>query len=78
MPTGEKLAFLGEAVERNDGPTIAALVNVPLFLSGLSENQASQYKRLYLQKAVPLDTTYIDATETAVAAVCEAANAMLA
>jgi hypothetical protein len=78
LPTGDKLQVLGEAVERGDGQFVAALVTAPSFLSGLTDNQASQYKRMYLEKVAPLDSTHIDETESAANGVIDAANSMLA
>ena len=78
LTVGERLIFLSDAVERIDGPTIAALVLPPPFLSGLTAEQSTQFRTMYLEKAVPLDSSYLDLTESAVSSIVQAVEGVLA
>jgi hypothetical protein len=77
MPTGDKLKVLNDAVDAGDGATIAALCDCPAVVSGITGTMAADYRRMYLQKAVPLADEYIGETESAIKGVLEAADSLL-
>jgi hypothetical protein len=78
LDTAAKLEFLNDAVARSDGATLGSLLTVPPFLAGLSPNLAANYKQMFLEKTVPLDTGYINSATDAMAGVISASNEMLA
>lgn len=78
MSTADKLQYLADAIDRNDGEFIASLVTVPHFLAGLTAEQSGAYKKLYLEKVAPIDTGSIDATEEVVTGVLGCADDLLA
>lgn len=78
LDTAGKLKILNDAVASGDGGTIAALCDCPGVISGLAPSMASDYRKMYLQKAVPLDVSYIAATEETIGGVLQAADSLLA
>jgi hypothetical protein len=78
MPISEKLQFLGEAVNNGDSEIVSALLTVPTALTGLTAEQASQFKTAYLEKIAPMDVSYIDTVADAANAVLESANGITA
>jgi hypothetical protein len=77
LDTAGKLQILNDAVESGDGSTIAALCDCPAVVSGITATLAADYRRMYLQKAVPLADGYIGETEDAIKGVLEAADGLL-
>ena len=77
MTIPERLEFLAESVEKNDAQSVAALTLAPAYLSGLTAEQTTAFKRLFLEKNVPLDVGYLDSTEQAMSAIVEACDGVL-
>lgn len=78
LDTGAKLRFLDAAIESRDGETIASLVTVPLSISGLTAEQSSAYKKMYLEKVAPLDDRYVSEVADASTGVFDCAAALVA
>ena len=67
LSNAEKLTFIQQAIDSGDSQVIAALTNPttsPL-LTGLSNQQMSQYRGYYLDKFLPADSAYVDAIQVA-------------
>lgn len=53
LKRGEREAFMNEALERDDEPTLTAVLGAQSFLSGLTPLDRDHYLRLYHQKKRP-------------------------
>jgi hypothetical protein len=53
MSQSEKLNFLADCLKNNDGSTMAAILQAPLHLSGLTKEMHSDYRTAFLAKTAP-------------------------
>jgi hypothetical protein len=54
LDNGEKAVFIEYAATTNDGPTLAAILQAPAVLTGLSPQLQADYKQYYFDLASPL------------------------
>jgi len=76
LDSAGKIKFLNDAVSSNDGETIASLVTVPTVISGLTLEQSSSYKELFLNKIAPTDSRYVAEIEDVVGGIFGSAESL--
>jgi len=69
LSADEKNRLLGDLIAAQDGPTLAALLDAPPMLSGLSSEQSAQYRQSYLDAVAPRDTEAASLAEIAAATI---------
>ena len=53
MPDDKRNAYVREAIDRKDGAFVAAVVNAPSILTGVSDEMKGRYKELLTEKVAP-------------------------
>lgn len=67
FPAEQKMAALDKLVEQQDGPTLAAILNAPLLVTGLEPSQRDAMKAKMLLKVNPQGVALRDALRNALA-----------
>lgn len=60
----QRSAFMKDAIERRDAPTVAAIALAPIAVTGLSADRAAAYRTAYLHRAAPMDRSSVDAVDS--------------
>ena len=71
-----KNEFMKTAIDNTDRASVAAIVTVPVVMSGLSSEAQSLYKTAFLDKVAPMDTSFVDELQTVVDSSLKTAHLM--
>lgn len=66
LPPEGRVKFLGEALERGDAKSLAAVCGAPHYLTGVAEPMVTHYTRAWREKSAPEATRRLAATRAAI------------